>query len=587
MGRGLGAGLLTLAASVAVVGTATAQQPTGVERTTEGVRLDFQNADLRVVITALADVAGLNVLFSDIPDRQVTLRTSRGVSADEVRGYLESIARAHELTLTEEGGLIRVEGAAVERTDAGRAGPPAPDTAADARTDRRLFVYRLRHAKAEALAGTLGALFGGGDRRAYDDGSRRSLTEQLREDRLAYLPEPAPAAPPARAGGAAPPDGEPGARAGLEGEVQIIPDVRTNSLLIRASTADYETVRHAIEQLDTRPLQVLIEVLIAEVRRNRESALGVGIDVPPEDESGAGGGETTVGGQLAEDVVVDVFGIGAVGAAARLRALSSSGDVTILSRPVILAQNNQEARILVGTQRPFVRLFRALPTDEAVRDQVVQYRDVGTQLTIRPTINPDGYVTLSVLQEVSTATAEQQFGAPVISTREAETELLVKDGGTVVIGGLVDHQRDEASSGIPLLRHIPLLGALFGSSSERDVATELFLFITPHVLRTDAEVEEATEGLRDGTEHLRERLGDDLLLLPAPDSVPVPPDTGVARRSRPPDSTRAASGRSRRDPALPVPDLRLSPPDRLLSVPVADPPPPRPDSAASGGAGGR
>src|SRR3712207_2355998 len=101
----------------------------------------------------------------------------------------------------------------------------------------------------------------------------------------------------------------------------------------------------------------------------------------------------------------------------------------------------------------------------------------------RPTINPDGYVTLQVLQEVSNATAETQFGAPVISTREARTQLLVRDGRTAVIGGLVDQQRETASSGIPFLKDIPFLGALFRTSqSRRRNVTELFLFLTPHVL---------------------------------------------------------------------------------------------------------
>ena len=121
----------------------------------------------------------------------------------------------------------------------------------------------------------------------------------------------------------------------------------------------------------------------------------------------------------------------------------------IVSRPVILAQNNQEARILVGSERPFVQVSRSLPTDAAVRDQVIQYRDVGTKLTITPTINADGYVNLQVLQEVSTATAETQFGAPVISTREASTHLFVKNGHTAVLGGLIDRQQEKTRVGHP------------------------------------------------------------------------------------------------------------------------------------------
>lgn len=176
-----------------------------------------------------------------------------------------------------------------------------------------------------------------------------------------------------------------------------------------------------------------------------------------------------------------------------LRAGASRGDVQILSRPVLLAANNHEARILVGTQRPFVQVSRSLPTETPSRDQVVQYKDVGTRLTVRPTISADGYVTLEVIQEVSSATTETAFDAPVISTREAATQVLVKDGQTIVLGGLVDHQRDATSGGVPVLSEIPLLGALFGRQARRTTETELFLFLTPRVLRTDEEVDAATQ----------------------------------------------------------------------------------------------
>jgi type II secretory pathway component GspD/PulD (secretin) len=167
-----------------------------------------------------------------------------------------------------------------------------------------------------------------------------------------------------------------------------------------------------------------------------------------------------------------------------------------------------------------------------VRDQVVQYRDVGTQLTIRPTINPDGYVTLSVLQEVNTATAESQFGAPIISTREAETRLLVKDGNTVVIGGLIDQQRTSANSGIPFLRDIPVLGNLFRSTQRRNTTTELFLFLIPHVLRTDEDVEDATARVRERAPRLDRVL---------PDSIPLlwgPADSAAVRPARPAPAPR-------------------------------------------------
>lgn len=164
----------------------------------------------------------------------------------------------------------------------------------------------------------------------------------------------------------------------------------------------------------------------------------------------------------------------------------------IISRPVLLASNNTEARFLVGSQRPFVQVSRSLPTDTPTRDQVVQYRDVGTKLTVRPTINQDGYVSLVIQQEINAATNETQFDAPVISTREAATQVLVRDGQTIVLGGLRDQQRDRVRSGVPLLSGLPIIGGVFGSQSDRKSSTELYLFLTPRILRTDADADSVT-----------------------------------------------------------------------------------------------
>jgi general secretion pathway protein D len=132
---------------------------------------------------------------------------------------------------------------------------------------------------------------------------------------------------------------------------------------------------------------------------------------------------------------------------------------------------------------------------------VVQYRDVATSLTILPTINPDGYVNLQVLQEVSAATDVTQFGAPIISTREASTHLFVKDGQTAVLGGLVGRQTDKSRSGIPFLSRIPWLGALFGTVIEKTSTSELFLFLTPHVIASDDDLDAVRDRLkRDGSD---------------------------------------------------------------------------------------
>ena len=216
------------------------------------------------------------------------------------------------------------------------------------------------------------------------------------------------------------------------------------------------------------------------------------------------------------DLALGVLGIGDAKADVVLRTLAKKGSVNILSRPILLATNNQEARILVGDQRPFVQLFRSLPTDDAVRDQIVQYRDVGTRLLIRPTINADGYVTLSILQEVSTATSEEQFGAPVIKTREAETELMLRDGQTAVLGGLIAELVESSNSGIPLLKDIPVLGLLFGTTHHRKVVQEILLLVTPRVIESDEEADRVRQQIEGAMPNVQQRVSP---MRVEPDSV--------------------------------------------------------------------
>src|SRR5690606_24332108 len=249
--------LLTLAPAAA-----SAQERTGVQVSEEGVRLDFQDADLRMVIAALAELAGLTVVYAELPSRPVTLRSATPVPLAELRRLLESVARANGLVLVDEAGVVRIapEGAAAA-VPAGTL-QPLPPRSESAGEDVRLFVHRLRHARAETLAQTLAELFDFGGRTSGGTlAGRRPLSQELRGMRVPPgFPSPDTAAPPpARAfPGEAGAPGR-GLAAGLRGPVQVVPDALTNALLIRASPADYETLRAAIEELDARPLQVLIE----------------------------------------------------------------------------------------------------------------------------------------------------------------------------------------------------------------------------------------------------------------------------------------------------------------------------------------
>ena len=491
-----------------------AQEPVRV--TGEGIMLDFQNVDLRLVVAALAEAGELNVVYAELPSRQVTIRTTRPVPRSDMLVLLQSLAKANSLELVEDRGFIRLEPSATGVAEPTDTTPQMPEA-------RQLFVYRLMHARAPRLAATIQTLFGFAKTAAGPATQQRpALSQTLRAQRIAPVqPEADVTATPAST--QSPPAVLP---ADLQGEFQIVPDEATNSLLVRATPTDWQIIEQAIQALDLRPLQVLIEVVIAEVRQTEDLNTGVAVSAfdsrtPGRDLSGE------LKGPASSDFSLRLTRTGGINLDVALSALAASGRVRILSRPVILAQNNQEARILVGAERPFVQVFRSLPTDAAVRDQVVQYRDVGTSLTITPTVNPDGYVNLQVVQEVSTATNETQFGAPVISTREASTHLLARSGQTVVIGGLVDHQQDWSRSGIPLLKDIPVLGYLFGSTRVTEGTSELFLFLTPHLVATDEDADELRQGIEQNTSLLK-KLGPIRSLVPI--RPPVVRDTTLTSR---------------------------------------------------------
>lgn len=448
----------------------------------DSVEVRFVDVELRAAVQALSRYLDRPVLFAGLPGVRITLETPRLVGRSQVHPLLRALLESHNFELVQDSSHYRVRQ---------RESPPvsasAPISAGPASAELRLTVIRLRHARAADVAATLSMLYGAAGVAAGGAGRPGTLAEELRRNLV----------PPAGMQAAARASGETRG-AVLEGSVTIMPDPSTNALLIRATQRDADLLAHAVRELDLRPLQVLIEVLIVEARKDHVVSWGLGLNLPSTEVGDRNTivQATQIGGGLG-DLVLRVLNMGSVELNAELRAGATRGDVNILSRPVLLASNNQDARFLVGTQRPFVQVSRTLPTDQGARDQVVQYKDVGTRLSVRPTISADGYVTLEVVQEVSNATSEQAFDAPVIATREAATQVTVKDGQTIVLGGLADRQNDASNGGVPFLSDLPLLGALFGRQTRRNTQTELFLLLTPRILRTDEEVDEATVRYRE------------------------------------------------------------------------------------------
>jgi type II secretory pathway component GspD/PulD (secretin) len=490
-------------------------QQQGVRRAGNGIVLNFQDVDLAYVISSLAQVANLNVMYSDLPSKNVTLRTPEPITMEQVVNVLRELAASNGISMTQGDGIIRMQGQAVAE-----AGPP-----------RQLYIHRLKHARAPTLAQTLQTLFGSVVRATSAAQATQTLSQQLRaveqQQRLQQLQNQQ-----LQNSQFVIPQIRPG---DLQDNVTIVADEVTNSLLVRATPNDWNIVQQAIQSLDLRPLQVLIEVVIAEVRRNNDLNVGVSASATKSEANG----NTTTGELLSpaptSGIALSLLRTGDISIDATLTALASTGTVRILSRPVVLAQNNQEAYILVGSERPFVQVSQAVPQGQPTVIQTVQYRDVGTRLTITPTINDDGYVNLAVTQEVSAATTETQFDAPVISTREAQTQLLARDGQTIVLGGLVDRQEDKRRSGIPFLKDIPIIGFLFGSTTETTTNSELFLFLTPYIVASDSDADRIREEIESRGGLLKDLVPVRPLI---PRTVRIPPDTSRTVPV-PPDTSRA------------------------------------------------
>ena len=470
---------------------------------TQIVPLEFIRAEEGV--TLLKQVASKNARLEVVPRSNSVLITDRGVN---IARYLDLLRQLDVKTGGEEG--------------------------------LRTYVYPLKHASAVELATTLGQVFGAtvstpSARQRVQALEGRSLSSELTgfrrreiqslQDRAGMGPTNLPPAAPAVAA-----DSGKAQMQGLLGRTTIVPDQATNSLVIRTAPPNFSVLQQTIDELDVRPPQVMLEVLIAEVTLDRANQYGINWQLFTQ--KGVSGDSTrgvTVGvGQqrFSDSLLGGLQGLGirlislaTIDVRTILQALATRTNVRVLSTPRILALNNEEARILVGSEVPFVSSTFAGLT--AQLNTVVQFRNVGTQLTVIPTVNQDGYVTFRALQEVS-ALSEQTVAAaqnaPIITTREAETSAIVKTGHTVVIGGLIGETQQTVERGVPLLKDLPLLGLLFKNRSVSRERTEIAIFLTPYVVFTDEQADSLMQRERDRLEGSMHQL--DSLLAPVPPRKP-------------------------------------------------------------------
>jgi general secretion pathway protein D len=295
----------------------------------------------------------------------------------------------------------------------------------------------------------------------------------------------------------------------------IIPDDSGNVLLIRSTGGEHSRIVKVLEQLDTVPRQVLVDVLVAEVTLGDSLSFGV--------EWALKHGAIKIGGsKLIPSAVTSFAGVSAsvtggfsfallnavADPVAVINALALQTDVSLISSPQIFVQNNKTAFVKVGDRVPIVTTQTdRVGTDQPTTDKTVTYNDTGTILIVTPRIHHDGMVSLDVTQQVSNAIANNtsSISSPVIQTREIKTSLSIRDGQSVILGGLISKGKTNTSNKVPFLGDLPGIGQLFRFDSEDTTRTELLIIITPHVVYADS-LDQFQANYKPVADDLRNRL---------------------------------------------------------------------------------
>jgi general secretion pathway protein D len=341
---------------------------------------------------------------------------------------------------------------------------------------------------------------------------QNSMGPQSMQEKAAPAAAPAPAAPAPAAGAGGP----------KETDIRISAIEENNQLMIQATPLEWDRIESAIKRLDVVPLQVQIEARILEV--SLTGNLSFGVQWYLNGLMGTATGSAQQNGQYPIEFSGNRWNrhrlaLGATGNVTptndggffysflsknfevAINALETNGTAKSLAAPSLLVMNNQEAQINVGQQIPvnqtyFTGLAGVTNTGSTVGSGygTVQYLNTGITLNVKPRVNPGGLVYLDVQQEVSNPgpVASNSNGNPPINQRLLQTQVAVQSGETLLLGGLIQDNRSEGQTGLPLVSKVPVLRNLFGSTNQTKNRTELIVLITPRVIASVDEAREAT-----------------------------------------------------------------------------------------------
>ncbi|MGE8445942.1 MAG: type II secretion system secretin GspD [Comamonas sp.] len=319
------------------------------------------------------------------------------------------------------------------------------------------------------------------------------------------------------------------------GDIRVVADEFNNTILVWSTGSQFRKIEASLKRLDVAPIQVLIEASIIEVTLNDNLEYGVewlfrNSGIGGRNFSGTGSlgslNNTTPGtiAAAAGNFTYSLFNSGG-DIAARLSAVAGQGQVKMLSSPSVMVMDNHPASISVGEQIP-VKVSSTITSTSFLSDNY-QLKDTGVILNVTPSVNSGNMVSLQIDQSViDSAGLDSASQQTKFSNRQLTSKLAVRSGESIVMGGLIRDRNEDSDSGIPLLKDIPIIGKAFSSTVRKTARTELLLVMTPRVVRTDVDVREVSEELRD---RLRGLNDDDLLIrannAPAPASrvVPVQP----------------------------------------------------------------
>jgi general secretion pathway protein D len=306
--------------------------------------------------------------------------------------------------------------------------------------------------------------------------------------------------------------------------MRIIPNPQNNAVLIYATPQEETTVEAMLRKVDILPLQVRIDAVIAEVTLTDQLQFGTQFFF-----KGGSGFNTLLSGATTGGITAALFS--GKGISEALAALQSVTTVDVLSSPELLVLDNQTAQLQVGALVPYLsQTSQSTITSGSPVINSIQYQQTGVIMEVTPRVNSGGLVTLDIAQEVSdvnSAVTTSGINSPTFDERRVESRVVVQDGQTVGLAGLIQDSRTKENQGIPWLKDIPLLGVLAGQQNNNRSRTELLVLITPHVMHDQRDARALTEDLREQLPNAA-AVPDTLQSLPLSGS----PDPSQALRQR-------------------------------------------------------